>query len=209
LSLQVLAHESIGLVGPSGSGKTTLVDVLLGLLQPQQGEMRYNDRLLADALGEWRAQVAYLPQQVFLMDATLRSNVALGVAPQDIDEERLQDALRQARLAELVAQLPQGAETVVGERGIRLSGGQRQRIALARAFYHRRDVLVMDEATSALDNETEQEIVEEIRRLKGRTTLIVIAHRLTTVQHCDRILRLDRGRIVAQGTYDELFRSGG
>jgi ABC-type multidrug transport system fused ATPase/permease subunit len=204
--LEIRAEESIGLVGPSGSGKTTLVDVLLGLLEPQQGEVLYNGRPLKETLAQWRAQVAYLPQQVFLVDDTLRRNVALGVEDEEIDAERLKEALRQARLAELAAQLPEGVETIIGERGVRLSGGQRQRVAIARAFYHRRSVLVMDEATSALDNETEREIVEEIRRLKGEKTLIVIAHRLTTVEHCDRIFRLKDGRIVEQGTYGEVFR---
>jgi ABC-type multidrug transport system fused ATPase/permease subunit len=201
VSLEIREGESIGLIGPSGSGKTTLVDVLLGLLDPQHGEVRYNGQPLKAALGKWRAQVAYLPQQVFLIDNTLRRNVALGVDDDEVDEDRVQEALRQARLAELVAQLPEALNTVLGERGVRLSGGQRQRVALARAFYHRRDVLVMDEATSAIDNETEREIVDEIHRLKGRKTLIVIAHRPTTVRDCDRIYRLEGGRIAEQGTY--------
>jgi ATP-binding cassette, subfamily B, bacterial PglK len=211
LSLEIRAGESIGLIGPSGSGKTTLVDVLLGLLEPQAGQLRYNDRPLKDALSEWRGQVAYLPQQVFLIDDTLRSNVALGVDDTQIDEARLSEALRQARLEELVHQLPDGKHTIIGERGIRFSGGQRQRVALARAFYHRRSVLIMDEATSALDDETESEIIDEIRRLKGQKTIIVIAHRLTTVRYCDRIYRFENGLIVNQGTYDQVVggaRSG-
>ena len=206
LSLEIRAGESIGLSGPSGSGKTTLVDVLLGLLEPQAGQLRYNDRPLKDALAQWRAQVAYLPQQVFLIDDILRRNVALGVEDTEIDEGRLSEALRQARLEELVHQLPDGKDTIIGERGVRLSGGQRQRVALARAFYHGRNVLVMDEATSALDNETEREIVEEIRLLKGKATLIVIAHRFTTVQYCDRIYRMQDGAIVERGTYDRVVR---
>ncbi len=206
LSLEICTGDSIGIVGPSGSGKTTLVDVILGLLEPQAGAMSYNHRPLQDAMGEWRARVAYLPQQVFLIDNTLACNVALGEEEADIDEGRLNEALRQARLGELVHQLPQGVDTLLGERGVRLSGGQRQRVALARAFYHGREVLVMDEATSALDNETEQEIVNEIRRLKGRKTMIVIAHRLTTVQHCDRIYQLELGRIVDVGTPDEILK---
>ena len=200
LSLEIKAGESIGLVGPSGSGKTTLVDVLLGLLEPQSGTMEFNGQPLQEHLGEWRSQVAYLPQQVFLIDNSLRCNVALGEEESEIDETRLREALRRARLTELVEQLPQGVNTILGERGVRLSGGQRQRVALARAFYHGRNVLVMDEATSALDNETEKEIVAEIQRLKGQKTMIVIAHRLTTVQHCDRIYRLEQGRIVEEGT---------
>ena len=150
--------------------------------------------------------MAYLPQQVFLIDNSLRCNVALGEEESKIDETRLREALRQARLTELVEQLPEGVNTILGERGVRLSGGQRQRVALARAFYHGRNVLVMDEATSALDNETEKEIVTEIQRLKGQKTMIVIAHRLTTVQHCDRIYRLKQGRIVEEGSPNDVLK---
>lgn len=199
ISLEIRPGESIGLVGSSGSGKTTLVDVLLGLLEPQDGEILYNGVPLRESLGQWRNQIAYLPQQVFLVDNTLRNNVALGEEDLEIDDERVLAALRQARLAELVEQLPKGVNTVLGERGVRLSGGQRQRVALARAFYHGRNVLVMDEATSALDTETEAEIVAEIQRLKGLKTMVVIAHRLSTVQHCDRIYRLENGVIVESG----------
>ena len=206
LSLKIKVGESIGLVGPSGSGKTTLVDVLLGLLEPQSGIMEFNGQPLQEHLAEWRSQVAYLPQQVFLIDNSLRCNVALGEEESQIDETRLREALRQARLTELVEQLPLGVNTILGERGVRLSGGQRQRVALARAFYHGRSVLVMDEATSALDNETEKEIVAEIQRLKGQKTMIVIAHRLTTVQHCDRIYRLEQGRIVNEGTPEQVLK---
>jgi ABC-type multidrug transport system fused ATPase/permease subunit len=206
ISLRVSKGEALGLIGPSGSGKTTLVDLLLGLLEPQSGKVKCNGFPLWEVLSDWRAQVAYLPQQVFLIDNTLRCNVALGETESEIEESRLQEALRQARLSELVEQLPQGVNTILGERGVRLSGGQRQRIALARAFYHGRSVLVMDEATSALDNETEREIVEEIKRLKGQKTMIVIAHRLTTVQHCDRIYRLEQGRIIEEGTPEQVLQ---
>ncbi len=207
VSLTIRAGESIGLIGPSGSGKTTLVDVLLGLLEPQLGKIQYNYQPMQERVAEWRANVAYLPQQVFLIDNTLRCNVALGVLEEEIDEQRFSDALQKARLSELVQELPDGVETIIGERGIRLSGGQRQRVALARAFYHGRSVLVMDEATSALDYETEHEIVEEIKQLKGQKTIIVIAHRLTTVQPCDRIYRLDKGEIVEQGSYADVVGS--
>ena len=206
LSLEIKVGESIGLIGHSGSGKTTLVDVLLGLLDPQSGKIGFNGRPLQDNLEEWRSQVAYLPQQVFLVDDSLRCNVALGEEESEIDETRLREALHQARLTERVEQLPQGVNTFLGERGVRLSGGQRQRVALARAFYHGRSVLVMDEATSALDNETEKEIVAEIQRLKGQKTMIVIAHRLTTVQHCDRVCRLEKGRIVEVGTPEQILK---
>jgi ABC-type bacteriocin/lantibiotic exporter with double-glycine peptidase domain len=206
VSFQIRKGETIGLIGTSGSGKTTLVDVLLGLLEPQSGNIQINGQPLKDNLEEWRNQVAYLPQQVFLLDNSLRGNVALGEEESEIDEVRLREALRQARLTELVEQLPEGVKTILGERGVRLSGGQRQRVALARAFYHGRSLLVMDEATSALDNETEKEIVAEIQRLKGQKTMIVIAHRLTTVQHCDRIYRLEQGRIVEEGTPDQVLK---
>jgi ATP-binding cassette, subfamily B, bacterial PglK len=205
VSLEIKSGESIGLIGTSGSGKTTMVDVLLGLLEPHEGETLYNDRSIKESLGEWLSHVAYLPQQVFLIDDTLRNNVALGCVNDEIDVNRVDDALKKARLTDLVKKLPLGIETVLGERGVRLSGGQRQRVALARAFYHERNVLVMDEATSALDKETESEIVDEIRRLKGDKTMIVIAHRLSTVADCDRIYRLDSGQIVEQGTPEEIL----
>jgi ABC-type multidrug transport system fused ATPase/permease subunit len=205
ISLEIKAGESIGLIGPSGSGKTTLVDMLLGLLEPQQGSIQYNGEEVKTALGQWRSQSAYIPQQVFLIDDTLRHNVALGIASDEIDNEKLQESLRQSKLIEVVEQLPQGINTVLGEKGVRLSGGQRQRVALARAFYHGRDVLVMDEATSALDDQTEREIVKEIDQLKGKKTIIVIAHRLTTLKHCDRIYKLENGRVTAVGSYKELI----
>lgn len=209
ISLEIRSGESIGLVGPSGSGKTTLVDVLLGLLVPQNGEILYNGVPLRESLGQWRNQIAYLPQQVFLVDNTLRSNVALGEEESEIDDDRVMTALHQARLSELAEQLPNGVNTVIGERGVRLSGGQRQRVALARAFYHGRSVLVMDEATSALDTETEAEIVAEIQRLKGLKTMVVIAHRLSTVQYCDRIYRLDNGVVVESGPPAKILRLHG
>lgn len=209
ISLVLRAGESIGFVGPSGSGKTTMVDVMLGLLEPQSGELAYNGYHLKHRLPEWHSQVAYLPQQVFMTDNTLRRNVALGLEEKEIDDALLQEALQQARLTELVAKLPNGVETLMGERGVRLSGGQRQRVALARAFYFQRSVLVMDEATSALDTETEQDIIEEVFRLKGQMTIIVIAHRVSTVRYCDRIYRLEQGQIAKVGTYRSVIVEGG
>ena len=205
VSLEIAKGESIGLIGPSGSGKTTLVDMMLGFLEPMKGELSYNGKKLKDFLPEWHSQVAYLPQEIFLIDDTLRQNVALGVDREDIDEGRLIMALNQARINELLDLLPDGTETLLGEHGVRLSGGQRQRVALARAFYHGRNILVLDEATSALDNQTETEIVEEIKHLRGDKTMIVIAHRLTTVRHCHRIYRLERGEIVQVGNPETML----
>jgi ATP-binding cassette, subfamily B, bacterial PglK len=207
ISLEIRAGESIGLMGASGSGKTTLIDLLLGLLDSQDGVINYNGKPLNLFMRQWQSQVAYLPQQVFLIDDTLRQNVALEIDADKINEKLLYKALQQSRLMALVDQLPQGIDTVLGERGVRLSGGQRQRVALARAFYHERDILIMDEATSALDNKMEREIVKEIGRLKGKKTIIVIAHRLTTLQHCDRIYELKDGKIVNVGSYKDLVMS--
>jgi ATP-binding cassette, subfamily B, bacterial PglK len=204
ISLTINSGESIGLIGASGSGKTTLVDLILGLLVPQYGNIKYNGIPLKKSLVDWRSHVAYLPQDVFIIDNTLRNNIALGVNNCDIDEQTVDMAIKQARLTQVINMLPEGKDTLLGERGVRLSGGQRQRIALARAFYHGREVLVMDEATSALDNETEREIVEEIKLLKGKKTMIVIAHRLSTLQHCDRIYEIKEGSIINIGTYQEL-----
>ena len=196
ISLKINSGESIGLIGPSGAGKTTMLDVLLGLLEPQKGEVTFNGKPLSETLTDWQSQVAYIPQEIFLIDNTLKRNVALGFDAQEINEDRVIEALQKARLIELVAQLPLGLETLLGERGARLSGGQRQRVALARAFYHGRSILFMDEATSSLDSETEREIVAEIKLLKEKTTIIVVAHRMTSVQYCDRIYQLEKGRIV-------------
>ena len=205
ISLEIHAGESIGFIGPSGSGKTTLLDALLGLFEPQKGVIEYNSRNIKNNLKEWQSQIAYIPQEIFLIHGSLRHNVALGINEEDIDDNRLNESLRQARLSDMVENLPEGVNTILGERGIRFSGGQRQRVALARAFYHGRNILVMDEATSALDSETEKEIVSEIERLKGNKTMIVIAHRLTTLKHCDRIYKLQDGKIVNMGSYSEII----
>jgi len=206
ISLKIHAGESVGFIGPSGSGKTTLLDTLLGLFDAQKGLIEYNGRDVKKDLREWQSQVAYIPQQVFLIDGTLRHNVTLGASEDEIDDQKLYEALRQARLKDVVEKLPEGVNTILGERGIRFSGGQRQRVALARAFYHGRNVLVMDEATSALDTATEKEIVNEIERLKGTKTMVVIAHRLTTLKNCDRIYELQDGKIVNMGSYSDIIK---
>ena len=207
VDFDIIAGESIGLIGPSGSGKTTMVDILLGLLDPQEGKIKYNGKPLIESLDKWRSQVAYLPQNVFLIDNSLRSNIALGLEDEDINDLKIHKAINQARLKIFVEELPNGLDTMIGERGVRLSGGQRQRVALARAFYHDRSVLVMDEATSSLDNETEGQIIDEIKHLKGKKTMIVIAHRLSTVQHCDRVYRLEKAEISHHGTLDQVLNN--
>jgi len=203
VSLKVSSGDSIGLIGASGAGKTTLLDVILGLLPHQAGEILYNQEPLAQHRAEWWSKVGYLPQEIFLADASFRENVALGINSESIDHARVERAIAQASLSELVSSLPEGSNTNIGERGLRLSGGQRQRVALARAFYHQREILVLDESTSALDTDTEQDIVEAIQQLKGLKTMIVIAHRLSTLRHCDRIYRLDQGQIISVSSYEE------
>jgi len=201
ISLQISSGESIGFIGASGSGKTTLIDVLLGLLSPSSGDIFLNGESIQENLTKWHSNVAYLPQQVFLIDSTLESNITLSA---QCDESKLFSSLKQARLLDLAESLPDGVKTMIGENGVRLSGGQRQRVALARAFYHGRNVLVMDEATSALDAQVEREISDEIGRLKGEKTLIIVAHRITTLKNCDRIYRLADGKIVECTTYKDI-----
>lgn len=204
VSLCVKKGATIGIIGRSGCGKTTLVDVLLGLLPPTHGAVFVDGIPISGRARAWMQNVAYIPQGVFLMDDTLEQNIALGGDPGSIDPGRLAEAIKLAQLQSVVGSLPKGLQTTVGERGVRLSGGQRQRIALARAFYHEREVIVMDEATSALDTETERQVVDAIKNLRGKKTLIVVAHRLSTVKHCDIIYRLEAGRIVASGSYEKV-----
>lgn len=205
ISLQIPRNQTVGLVGASGSGKTTLVDLLLGLYEPAEGRIRIdNIPLDARTVPAWRKQVGYVPQHIFLCDDTIANNIAFGVPPKEVDAARVERAARTAHLHDFVLALPGGYQTVVGERGVRLSGGQRQRIGIARALYHDPEVLIMDEATSALDGATEGAVMEAIQALAGRKTIVLIAHRLSTVEECDVIYLLEAGRVVAQGTYDEL-----
>ena len=204
--LQIRSGESVGVVGPTGAGKTTLVDVIVGLLSPSEGRITIDGVDLSGRLSWWQRRIGYVPQETYLVDDSLRRNIALGIADPEIDDGRLRVAVRMAQLGEFVASLPHGLDTVVGERGIRLSGGQCQRVGIARALYHQPDVLVFDEATSSLDNATEAEVTNAIEALHGLKTLIVIAHRLTTVQHCDRLVFLVDGRVSACGTFAELLQ---
>ena len=205
LSLKIKRGESIALVGKSGAGKTTLVDIILALLIPHQGDIKVDGVSIYNNLRSWQNLVGYIPQTIFLADDTVKNNIAYGVPDKKIDEIRLRKAIEAAQLSDVIANLPQGVNTEVGERGVMLSGGQRQRVGIARALYHERKILILDEATSALDNETESSISEAIAALSGQKTLIIIAHRLTTVAHCDRIYELSQGRIVRSGTYKEVI----
>ena len=177
---------------------------MLGLIEVDTGSILYNGKGLSEHRQEWKSHVAYIPQNIFIIDDNVVHNIALGIPDELVDFERLNNAIDQSRLRALMKQMPDGIYTMLGESGVQLSGGQRQRIALARAFYHNRNVIVMDEATSALDNETEKEIVDEINNLKGEKTLIVIAHRLSTVKHCDYIYRIEKGIIVDHGDYSSV-----
>jgi ATP-binding cassette, subfamily B, bacterial PglK len=203
-SLTIHKGESIALIGRSGAGKTTLVDVFLGLLTPQSGDIQVDGVSIYQDLRAWQNLIGYIPQSVFLMDDTIERNIAFGVPDDQIDRQKLDNAIELAQLSELMAQLPDGFQTYVGENGVRLSGGQRQRIGIARAIYHDREILVLDEATSALDNETESLISEALRKLGRTKTTIVIAHRLTTIEHCDRIYEMNNGQIVRCGSYQEI-----
>ena len=204
VSMRIIRGKSIGIVGPSGAGKSTVASIILGLITPQQGRLLIDGTPLVDLRG-WLNHLAYIQQSIFLLDDTLKRNIAMGIEDSGIEEARIWNAINMAQLQEVVEQLPQGIDTVIGENGVRLSGGQRQRVALARAFYHERDVIVMDEATSALDNETEKEVINAIKHLKGQQkTLIVIAHRLSTVEHCDVLYRFEKGRITDVGSYEQV-----
>lgn len=204
ISLTISKGSTIGVVGATGAGKSTLTDVMLGLLPPIKG------RLLVDGLDvigdprPWQRNIGYVPQTIYITDDSILANIAFGVPPAEIDRAAVHDAAEIAKISTFVKTLPEKIDTVVGERGVRLSGGQRQRIGIARALYHRPQVLIMDEATSALDNETERSISNALAELHGKVTMIIIAHRLSTVRHCDTIVFMKEGRIADEGTFDDL-----
>jgi ATP-binding cassette subfamily C protein len=204
VDLAVRRGEAVGLVGATGAGKTTLADLLLGLLKPAAGRIAADGRDIHGSLRAWQRQIGYVPQHPFLLDDSLRANIAFGVEAGDVDEGRLATAVEAAQLDALVAGLPQGLDTPVGERGARLSGGERQRVAIARALYGTPELLVLDEATAALDNLTERALMRALQALRGKVTLVVIAHRTTTMKWCDRLVFLSGGAVQASGSFDDL-----
>lgn len=205
VSMSIPVNSVIGLVGSSGSGKSTLIDLLLGLLTPQQGSLYVDDiSITADNKRAWQDLLGFVPQSIFLSEGTIAENIAFGVPAKDISLEQVNKALTLANLTELVEQLPDGVNTKVGERGVQLSGGQRQRIGIARALYHEAEVLVFDEATSALDGITEKIVMDAIHEFSGKKTIIMIAHRLKTVEKCDLIYFMEHGKIIDYGTYQDL-----
>ena len=195
LTRKIKLNQTIGFVGKSGAGKSTIVDIILGLLLPDSGRVLVDGRNIQDDILGWRSQIGYVPQVVFLTDGSLKSNVAFGVKVDDIDEEAVRVAIRSAQLEEFIEGLPEGIETVIGERGVRLSGGQRQRVGIARALYHNPAVLVLDEATSSLDVKTENGFMKTVSNLHGKRTLIIIAHRLSTIKNCDLVYSLENGKL--------------
>lgn len=197
-SMEIPVGKSVGIVGTSGAGKTTVVDILLGLLQLQSGEILADGVEVREHYQSWLKNIGYIPQSIFMIDSTIRKNVAFGYADEDIDDEKVWRALKEAQLDEFVRGLPEGLDTSIGERGIRISGGQRQRIGIARALFEDPEVLVLDEATSALDNETEAAIMDSINRLHGKKTLIIIAHRLQTIEKCDMVYRVENGKVARE-----------
>lgn len=207
VSLTIPVNVSVGFVGATGSGKTTLVDVVLGLLRPQSGDMLVDGVLVTNEnLATWQKNFGYVPQHIFLSDTSIAENIAYGIPRDQINMEAVRAAARIAQIDEFITgELPEGYNTVVGERGIRLSGGQRQRVGIARALYRDPAVIVLDEATSALDNATEQQVMSAMKELLGKKTIIMIAHRVTTLRDCDTIFMLDQGRIVARGNYHDMI----
>ena len=208
IDLRIERGTSIGFVGQTGSGKSTLINILLGLYEPTQGEILVDGKPLSKPVPlKWQLRIGYVPQEIFLLDDSLVRNIALGIPDDKIDRQRLDGAIASAQLQEVIAKMPNGLETQVGERGVMLSGGQRQRVGLARALYFDPEMLILDEGTSALDNETEAKFMQAVEALQGEITIISIAHRLTTVRGCDAIYVLINGKVGEAGTYDELMES--
>ena len=195
ISFKINKGECVGFIGPSGSGKSTIVDIMLGLISPTSGKILVDNFEITEDLNEWKQKIGYVSQFIYLTDDSIRNNVAFGIPNEEVDENAIITAIKMAQLQEYIEKLPDGILTNVGEQGIQLSGGQRQRIGIARALYYNPDVLVFDEATSALDSNTEKEVITSINSLKGKKTIIIIAHRLSTLSICDKIFKIENGTI--------------
>lgn len=204
LSMHIEPNTSVALIGASGAGKSTLADIILGVLEPQQGDIVVDNTNIKDNLATWHKCIGYIPQIIYLMDDTIKANIAFGLEKDEVNEGNLWKAIQEAQLEQFVKSLPEGLDTVIGDRGVKLSGGQRQRIGIARALYNQPTVLILDEATSALDNETEKEVMQAIDGLKGSRTLIIIAHRLTTIKNCDFIYEVKNSEIIER-KYEEIL----
>ncbi|PPR41489.1 MAG: Lipid A export ATP-binding/permease protein MsbA [Alphaproteobacteria bacterium MarineAlpha5_Bin12] len=198
ISFIINQGETIGFVGQSGSGKTTLIDLILGLLEPDSGSISVNNVNINDFKRNWQSQIGYVPQTIYLTDDTLKNNIAFGIKNKEINDNNLENSIYLSELTEMIKNLPDGLNTEVGERGVRLSGGQRQRIGIARALYHNPEILVLDEATSSLDTDTESSIVDSLKEIKGKKTILIIAHRQSTVKYCDRLIRIKDGKIQGE-----------
>lgn len=206
VNLEIQRGMSVGFIGESGAGKSTLIDLILGLYLPDTGHVLLDGSDIQNNLRAWQNEIGYVPQTIFLTDDSLRRNVAFGIPENNIDDDQVRAAIEAAHLGDFVAGLPNGLETLVGERGVRLSGGQRQRIGIARALYNQPSVLVLDEATSALDIETERKLMDSVLALRSSKTILIVAHRLSTVAECSMIFRIEGGRIISQGTYQEVVQ---
>jgi len=204
-SARIPHGSTAGFMGASGAGKSTLIDLLLGLIEPTEGKILIDDCALPEVRSSWQRHVGYVPQFIYLLDDTVRRNIALGISDAEVNDGHVWEVLRQARLDEVVQRLPQGLDSYIGERGIRLSGGERQRLGIARALYRSPEVIVFDEATSALDNQTEREIADTIRALAKDRTILIVAHRTTTVKNCDTVFFLQGGKLADQGRFDDLI----
>ncbi|MCM1266978.1 MAG: ABC transporter ATP-binding protein/permease [Bacteroidales bacterium] len=194
--MEVKKGQSVGIMGPSGAGKSTIVDILLGLLQVQEGTITCDGRNVFENYPSWLSKIGYIPQSIYLIDESIRDNIAFGIDADRIDDERIWEVLAEAQLKQFVEELPEGLDTTIGDRGVRISGGQRQRLGIARALYHDPEILVFDEATSALDGDTETAVMEAVNSFHGRKTMIIIAHRLNTIEKCDLIYKVENGKIT-------------